>query len=152
MSRWTPKRFCDEWLGLFQQFANEHPEEFSDDEELDPAEEEALSKALDKKIKDYIDAHASPLLYEWRKVSARHGDEGELCDKDGSFLRTADGYPIQGWKISDDKRIVDENGNQLYYSDGTPIMAKQMSVELFEFLKNDESGFFEDATEEDRWY
>ena len=41
------------------------------------------------------------------------GDEGELCEKDGSFMIGEGGYSIQGWTVDDQGFCYDRNGKQL---------------------------------------
>jgi len=146
----APSVFEEEMLNLFNKAWDVFPEPNVDG--LDDATADAILEANYQKVHDYVQEHRSLLLAEFCEYySGRDGDEGQLRDKDGSFLISEQGYPIQGWEITSDHRIVDRNGKQLFYSDGEPILAKQMSVELFNFLKKNWDAF-EDATEESRWF
>jgi len=145
-----PEIFENEMRSLWKDAMERFPD--PDIEGMDEKTAKAVLEEDHRKMQAYIRAHMSPLMIEFYGFyCSRHGDEGELYDKDGRFLIAKNGYPIQDWEISPDHRIVDASGNQLYYSDGEPIMAKQLSQELFEFLK-DNWDEFEGATEEDRWY
>jgi len=147
---YPPKVLEDEARRLWDEMMERFPD--PDVEGLDEATADAILEEDWKKAEAYMEARKSPMLRQFQKYHyGRSGDECQLLDKDGSYLIGENGYPIQDWDISSDKRIVDRNGNQIYYSDGTPILAKKMSIELYEFLKR-EWDIFEDATEEDMWY
>ena len=152
MKRPGPEAIENEAMTIFEQYFAEMSDDETEEVDLTEEEEDALLKEHYRQWETYLLEHASPLLREWYiYYNSRCGDECELYDCDGTFLIGQSGYPIQRWDISDDHRIVDEAGEQIYYSNGKPILAKKMSVELFEYLKQ-EGWFGEDATEENMWY
>lgn len=147
----APAVFEEEWLHLWNAAWEAFPE--PDVEGLPDDTADAVLDTNIGKVHEYIHQHMSPLMREFDEYyNGRFADEGELYDKDGlSFVMVENGYPVQDWRISPDRHIVDRHGKPLCYSDGEPIMAKQMSTQLFEFLKANWD-VFEDATEDMRWY
>lgn len=109
----APSVFEEEMLNLFNKAWDVFPEPNVDG--LDDATADAILEANYQKVHDYVQEHRSPLLAEFCEYySGRDGDEGQLRDKDGSFLISEQGYPIQGWEITSDHRIIDRNGKQQY--------------------------------------
>lgn len=145
-----PKCFIDEIMALREEFYDKNPE--PDVAGLSDEQADVILGELSERCGAYVDEHLSPLAKEYCRYCSRSGDENELADINGGYIRDANGYPIQEWKISIDKRIVDENGNQLFYSNGQPIMAQKLSNELVEFLIQDGWWSEDSKTEEDFWY
>ena len=76
---------------------------------------------LSKAIRDHNDKYGSAELKAFEQYLSRTGDEGELREKDGSYILDQDGYRKQDWKNSEDGFLRDSKGNQIYYKDGSPI-------------------------------
>lgn len=82
-------------------------------------------------IYEYVYDRATPLLKLYMDYSSFSGDEGQLIDKNGGFMRDENGYPIQGWIVDEDRFCYDRyTGRQLFYSDGTPVIQPEMPPEL----------------------
>ena len=139
-----PECFTDEVFALWEEFYDKNPEPDVDGMSDEQAEE--ILGELRDRCWSYVNEHLSPLAKEFRQYRSRSGDENELADINGGYVLKSNGYPVQEWRISEDKRIVDENGDQLYYSNGQPILAKRMSDELITLLI--EEGW----SEENFWY
>ena len=101
---------------------------FSEEEMNDDFDEEDYNR--------WIDAHASPILKIYMEYDRFCGDEGELCEKDGSFMMGEDGQRVQDWTIDDRGFCYDRNGKQLFYSDGSPVIKPEMPPELKPYFEN----------------
>ena len=104
------------------------------------SEEEMQDDFDEEDFNHWIDAHASPILKSYMEYDHFCGDEGELCEKDGSFMIDEDGYRIQDWTVDDQGHCYGRNGKQLFYSDGSPVIEPEMPSEL--------KSYFEDGDEE----
>ena len=119
--KYVPKEFEEEWLQLYQSFTEQYTDE----------EYEAMRDSWYEKLQRYMMAHASPILKLYLEYDSFSGDEGELVDRDGSFMRDENGYPIQDWTVDENRFCYDRyTGKQLFYSDGTPVIKPQMPPEL----------------------
>lgn len=145
-----PECIIDEVIALREEFYDKNPE--PDVEGLSDEQADAILGELSDRCWAYVDEHLSPLAKEFYRYRSRSGDENDLADINGGYVLEPNGYPVQEWQISKDKRIVDENGNQLYYSNGQPIMAQRLSDELVEFLIQDGWWSKDSKSEEDLWY
>ena len=126
--KYVPEVFQEEMMRL----VHDYYARFSEEEMQDDFDEEDFNH--------WIDAHASPILKSYMEYDHFCGDEGELFEKDGSFMIDEDGYRIQDWTVDDQGHCYGRNGKQLFCSDGSPVIEPEMPSEL--------KSYFEDGDEE----
>ena len=122
--KYVPEAFREE----MERLVHDYFARFSKDEMNDDFDEADFNR--------WIDAHANPILKIYIEYDRFCGDEGELCEKDGSFMIGEDGYRIQGWTVDDQGFCYDRNEKQLFYSDGSPVIEPEMPPELKPFFED----------------
>lgn len=107
--RFIPENILEEGMKLLDEYMSQFTEEQME-EDFD-----------DDDFHSFIDSHSSEEYKLWRKYESFTGDEGELLEKDGSFIIGKDGYAIQKWTVDDEGYLYDMQGNPIFYSDGERV-------------------------------
>jgi hypothetical protein len=95
-----------------------------------------------------IEEKGSEELKAFEQYSSRTGDEGELRDKDGSFICDEEVWPHQDWKNSKDGYLRDSKENRIFYKDGTPVPIIKMP-ELVRKMYEEEIGCSKESNDDD---
>jgi hypothetical protein len=86
--------------------------------------------------------------YGMMKTNLQFRDEGELRDKDGSFICDEEVWPHQDWKNSKDGYLRDSKENRIFYKDGTPVPIIKMP-ELVRKMYEEEIGCSKESNDDD---
>lgn len=124
--KWIPEIVLAEREKLFKEAFDSTPDDCSGDE-------------LIRAYHELIEQFGSPELKAFEVYSSRFGDEGELLEKDGSYLLSKKGTCIQDWYNTEDGFLRDKDGNKVFYKDGTPVPNIEMP-EIIQRLYDEEDG------------
>ena len=115
----APQSLWEEYQKLVNIFFSQLPEFIWDHE---PTKEEEAE--FDQETNQWIFEHGSNELKLWLDYRNWIGDEGQLCDGKGNYLKQGDGYYdwIQEWDVNEGGYCVYKGTNELILNtDGTPI-------------------------------
>lgn len=75
----------------------------------------------DDDFNQWWNENSSDEMKAWERFKSFCGDEGELCDKDGSYLLNKEGEYITEWDVDQNGFLIDKDGEFILYSDGTRV-------------------------------
>ena len=123
MARYMPEILEKEWERLlklhYSLCPDEGDEEISAEEANRPLTEEE-KKQINEEFDQFIRENGSEELWAYLQYCKRVGDEAQICDEDGNYIRDKNGFYIQDWSGTEDGYVInnitgelvrDRNGN-----------------------------------------
>ena len=115
----APEILEEEWERLHDAFYAQ----FSEEEKLREMSEAEMEQH-ERDYRQWFRDRGSEELNAYMDYRVRVGDENQICDEDGEYIRDERGYVIQDWSESEDGYVVnnrigelvrDKNGNRVRY-------------------------------------
>ncbi|MBP3870363.1 MAG: hypothetical protein J6E46_05255 [Faecalicoccus sp.] len=107
--RWIPRKVEEEYKKIFDEVLKILPDD------------ENQNCDFSKVFNEYLEKYGSTEAKAFNTYMNRVGDEGEICDIDGSCILDKNGHWIQDWECHKDGYLRDSEGNNIYYKDGSRV-------------------------------
>ena len=108
MASRAPEILEEEWERLHEAFYAQ----FSEEEKLREMSEAEMEQH-ERDYRQWFRDRGSEELNAYMDYRVRVGDENQICDEDGEYIRDESGYVIQDWSESEDGYVINNRTGEL---------------------------------------
>lgn len=108
MASRAPEILEEEWERLHEAFYAQ----FSEEEKLREMSEAEMEQH-ERDYRQWFRDRGSEELNAYMDYRVRVGDENQICDEDGEYIRDERGYVIQDWSESEDGYVINNRTGEL---------------------------------------
>ena len=108
MASRAPEILEEEWERLHEAFYAQ----FSEEEKLREMSEAEMEQH-ERDYRQWFRDRGSEELNAYMDYRVRVGDENQICDEDGEYIRDERGYVIQDWSESEDGYVINNRTREL---------------------------------------
>ncbi len=135
MASRAPEILEEEWERLHDAFYAQ----FAEEEKL----REMTDAEMERHERDYrqwFRDHGSEELNAYLDYRVRVGDENQICDENGEYIRDERGYVIQDWSESEDGYVINNRTGELVRDMKGNLVRYPVLDERVERMYRDEEG------------